>query len=155
MYINLYSSLPLQVIYHYKYRSEEEYYIKSCVRGDSLLKRGDMTKCGHRDFVTSLVISLVRRIFFFVVSLFIMIYRSLHSLLPVKEMALITMMVRGNNWRNKCLNMQSMIGWRMFHSTEWGSQKYKWKASNRFILVQNNTIMTGCNYLMIYIEKIP
>ena len=49
MYITLYSSLPLQVIYHYKYRSEEEYYIKSCVRGDSLLKRGDMTKCGHRD----------------------------------------------------------------------------------------------------------
>ena len=37
------------VIYHYKYRSEEEYYYKSCVRGDSLLQRGDMTKCGHRN----------------------------------------------------------------------------------------------------------
>jgi len=35
------------VIYHYKYKSDEEYYIKSCVRGDSLLPRGQMTKCGH------------------------------------------------------------------------------------------------------------
>lgn len=34
-------------IYHYKYKSEEEFYMKSCVRGDSLSRRGDMTKCGH------------------------------------------------------------------------------------------------------------
>jgi len=34
-------------IYHYKFKSEEEFYVKSCVRGDSLLPRGVMTKCGH------------------------------------------------------------------------------------------------------------
>lgn len=35
------------VIYHYKYKSEEEFYVKSCVRGDSLKHRGDMEKCRH------------------------------------------------------------------------------------------------------------
>ena len=35
------------VIYHYKYKSEEEFYVKSCLRGDSLLGRGNMEKCGH------------------------------------------------------------------------------------------------------------
>ena len=35
------------VIYHYKYKSEEEFYTKSCLRGDSLLPRGDMAKCDH------------------------------------------------------------------------------------------------------------
>lgn len=35
------------LIYHYKFKSEEEFYTKSCLRGDSLLKRGDMTKCTH------------------------------------------------------------------------------------------------------------
>ena len=33
------------IIYHYKYKSDEEWYLKSCVRGDSLLARGDMRKC--------------------------------------------------------------------------------------------------------------
>lgn len=37
------------VIYHYKYKSEEEFYRRSCLRGDSLLKRGDMSKCDHMD----------------------------------------------------------------------------------------------------------
>lgn len=35
------------IIYHYKYKSEEEFYMKSCLRGDSLKLRGDMEKCGH------------------------------------------------------------------------------------------------------------
>lgn len=29
------------VIYHYKFRSEEEFFVKYCVRGDSLSKRGE------------------------------------------------------------------------------------------------------------------
>ena len=33
------------VIYHYKYKSEEEYRIKSCVWGDALNNRGYMPKC--------------------------------------------------------------------------------------------------------------
>jgi len=34
-------------IFHYKYKSDQEFYWKSCVRGDSLKQRGDMEKCGH------------------------------------------------------------------------------------------------------------
>ena len=34
-------------LYHYRFKSEEEFTIKSCSRGDSLRKRGEMPKC-HR-----------------------------------------------------------------------------------------------------------
>mmetsp|Transcript_20459 Transcript_20459/g.48052 ORF Transcript_20459/g.48052 Transcript_20459/m.48052 type:complete len:342 (-) Transcript_20459:53-1078(-) len=33
------------LLYHYKYKSEEEWYLKSCVRGHALFARGDMRKC--------------------------------------------------------------------------------------------------------------
>ena len=34
-------------LYHYRFKSEEEFRAKSCVRGDSLRERGSTPKCGH------------------------------------------------------------------------------------------------------------
>ena len=36
------------LIYHYKYKSEEEFWFKYCKRGDSLSKWGETPKCDHR-----------------------------------------------------------------------------------------------------------
>ncbi|KAL7530421.1 hypothetical protein ACHAXR_005281 [Thalassiosira sp. AJA248-18] len=34
-------------LYHYRFKSEEEFYAKSCVRGDAILERGVTPKCDH------------------------------------------------------------------------------------------------------------
>ncbi|KAL7524920.1 hypothetical protein ACHAXR_000779, partial [Thalassiosira sp. AJA248-18] len=35
------------LLYHYRFKSEEEFRVKSCVRGDSLKMRGVIPKCAH------------------------------------------------------------------------------------------------------------
>lgn len=39
--------MDVAAIYHYRFKSEEEFRTKSCVRGDSLKKRGIIPKCDH------------------------------------------------------------------------------------------------------------
>lgn len=48
-YLHTKGPTDVAALYHYRFRSEEEFIHKSCVRGDSLQNRGVNPKCRHMD----------------------------------------------------------------------------------------------------------